>query len=101
MPQPERGHGYNKVAISFPLCSSAAAHWNVEIVAHPTRKRDVPAPPEFTDAGGEIWLVKILRQFEAERMRSAQSHVGVAGEIAVGLHGIANGGEPEGGGREF
>src|ERR1700730_4131942 len=95
MPQDEHGHGYDEVPIRFPLCSTATAHRNVEIVTHPARKRDVPAPPEFTDAGGEIWLVKILRQFKTERMRGAQRHIRVAREITIDLDRIANCSEPE------
>ena len=44
---------------------------------------------------------KILRQFKTERVRGAQSHIGVAREIAIDLDRIANCSQPECCGREL
>src|SRR5437764_6423795 len=101
VPQPESGHRYDEVPIGLPFCSAISAHRYVEIITHPARERDVPAPPKFANAGGKIRLLEVLRQFKTERVRGAQSHVGVTGKIAVGLHSIADDGEPDRPGREL
>ena len=56
----------------------------------------MPASPEVGDGACPKRRDEVHRQLEAEHARGAAGHVGIAGEVAVDLEGVAQGGEPEG-----
>src|SRR5439155_540889 len=57
-----------------------APEGNVEIVAKPRRERDVPPPPELRHRSGDIRVVEVLREAEAEEPGQPDGHVRVARE---------------------
>ena len=67
---------------------------NIEIVTEPGAERDMPTPPEFRDAAGQIGVPKVLREPEAENPAKADGHVAVAGKIIVNLQGERNRAQP-------
>lgn len=54
----------------------------------------MPAPPEVRDGIGQIGVVEVFRQREAEHPAKAEGHVGVAREVEENLQRIANRAEP-------
>ena len=85
VPQSAEQHGQHQVAVGAPGAVAAAAERNVQIVAQPAGERDVPAPPEVGDAGGQVRAAEIDREMKAEQLRHADRHVGIAGEIEIDL----------------
>ena len=85
MPEAAEGHRQHQVAVSQKRAAAAAAQGDVEVVAQPGRKADVPAAPEVLRAGGEVREVEVERHLEAQAFRHAAGDVGVAGEVAVDL----------------
>src|ERR1043166_8205542 len=87
VPQPAEEHGDGEIAQGFQPPFALATERNVEIVAQPTRQRDVPALPEFRGRGREIGREEIARQLDAEQLGDAAGDVGIGGKIAVDLPG--------------
>src|SRR5205085_6946764 len=55
---------------------------------------DMPAPPEFSDARGDVWEVKVLKERKAKHFAEADRHVRVAGEVEVDLQRVTNQSKP-------
>ena len=72
---------------------TAAAERNIDIVAKPCGKRDVPATPELGDVAAKIRDVEVASQFDAEQLGTADSDVAIAGEVAINLYGEQRGSE--------
>ena len=49
----------------------------------------MPASPELGDGGGAVWRVEVDIKAKAEPQGDADSHIGVAGEVAVDLECVA------------
>jgi len=92
---------HEQVADVFGLgVHPAAPQGEVDIVPEPGGQGDVPPPPEFGDGPGDVGVIEVLQEVEAEHLAKADGHVGVAGEIVVDLQGVAQGAQPgEGGGQ--
>src|ERR1700749_2319928 len=73
------------IAIFIPGPVATLWEGEVEIIAKPTRKRNMPSSPEIEGGDGEIRHVEILGQVYADDFRNPDSHVRVAGEIAIDL----------------
>lgn len=58
----------------------------VEVVPEPGSQGDVPAAPELPDGAGQIGIVKVFGQGQAEHLPQADGHIAVTGEIVVQLH---------------
>ncbi len=58
----------------------------------------MPAAPEFRDGSGNVRIVEVFQELEAEHFAQADGHVGVAGEVKQDLQGIKN--RPQPGGTE-
>ena len=54
----------------------------------------MPPPPELGDGAGDIGVVEVLQEVEAERMAQADRHIGIGGEVEVDLEGIGQGPHP-------
>ena len=89
VPQTAEKEGEEKVAEHPFLAFSVAAQRDIQIVAEPARKRDVPAPPEILDIRGLVWRIEVPRQFDPEHEGTADGHVAVAREIEVQLESVA------------
>src|ERR1019366_7238360 len=60
----------------------------VEIIAQPVGKTDVPAAPEFGDIAAAVRAVEIQRQAGSQQLRAAAGGGGIAGGGAVQLEGV-------------
>ena len=87
VPQAAQDHRDHQVAVGQQLVAPASSQRNVEVIAKPAGEADVPATPELTRIRGEIRLVEIEHQVDAHQLRDSAGDVGVAGKIAVNLHG--------------
>ena len=65
MPQSPKQHGQKKIAIRFKAAVPVTAKGNIKIISQPSRKRDMPAPPEIGEAGGKIRQRKIDAEFKS------------------------------------
>ena len=83
------------VADRFPLADARTTERNVEVVAKPRRKRDVPAPPKLRDVAGEVRRLEVRHELDAKEFGGADGDVAVAGEIPVDLKGKIHGTEHE------
>ena len=60
----------------------------------------MPPPPKLGNGAGAVGIAEILQEVEAEHPPQADGHIGIAGEIVINLHGVAQGAQPrEGGGK--
>src|ERR1700688_1969652 len=85
MPQAAKDHRDQEISINLRRTHSTAAERDVEIVAQPTAKADMPAPPEILQACCKVWLPEIYHEMEAQQLRAATSYVAVSAEISVNL----------------
>ena len=54
----------------------------------------MPPSPELRDASGNIGIIEVLQEMEAEHFSKTDSHIGIAGEIKVYLEGVGQRTEP-------
>src|SRR6478736_7972649 len=54
----------------------------------------MPTAPELRDRAGDVRVVEILSELEAEDAAQADGHVRIAGEVEVDLHRVAGETEP-------
>ena len=66
-------------------CVPVTAKGDVQVIAPPARKRDVPTTPEFGRALSLVRAVEVLRQTEAHQKCNANSNVRVTREVGVNL----------------
>ena len=85
------------VADRFPLAHARTAQWDVEVIAEPRRKRDVPTTPEFRNVAGEVGRLEVGHELDAKELGGADGDVAVPGKIPVDLEGKIDGAEHEGG----
>src|SRR5262249_24904331 len=95
VPEAAQRHGDEEVQTRAPRARAAATQRNIAVIAESSGQRDVPAPPELGDAGGEIRHVKVLSQLVAERVCQPQGHVRVSGEVTVNLDGVRENADPQ------
>jgi len=88
MPQAAQGHGRHQIDVLAGPAFAVAAQGNVEIVAQPQGKGDVPTPPEVPQAERNIRGVEVVRDVEAEEQGQPLGQVGIARKIAIDLHGV-------------
>jgi len=62
MPQSAQKHGDEEIQVPPSAAAPVAAQLHIEIVAQEGRQRNVPASPEFDDAGGFVRRVEVHRQ---------------------------------------
>src|SRR2546423_14678939 len=93
MPKAAQEHCQEEVEVGARAPSAVSAQWDVKVITQPRGEGDVPALPELGEVGGEVWIVEILRQPKAQGGGAANSHIGVAREIAVNLYGVGDGRE--------
>src|SRR5439155_26830991 len=73
------------IDVSARFASAITAEADVKIIAQPGRKADVPAAPEFADAGGGVRQVEIEHDIEAENAGRAARDIGITGEVTIDL----------------
>ena len=77
-----------------PFSLPIASQGNVYIVPEPGAQGHMPSPPEFGDAAGNVGVVEVFREGEAEKLSKTNGHVAVAGEVKIDVQGVADGIEP-------
>ena len=94
MPE-SREHPDNK-NVSQPLRFTylISAQRNIDIVPEPRSEALVPAPPELRDRAGDIRIVEVLGEMEAENPPQTDGRITVAREVKIELQGEAHGVEP-------
>ena len=78
--------------------TAVAAHGNIHIVPEELPKRHMPSPPEFRGGAGNIGVVEVFEEVEAENSAKSDCHIGVARKIVVNLNGEHHYAEPHSGG---
>ena len=61
VPQAAEQHRDHDIAINKPSRTAISAEWNVEIIAKPRRKADMPPVPEIRDVLRKVREAKIDR----------------------------------------
>lgn len=89
VPQAADEHGGEVVEIGAGRAAAVAAQGYVDIVAQPGGEGYVPAAPEVAEVAGFVGEVEVGGEGKAHDHGQADGHVGVAGEVAVDLHGVA------------
>ena len=73
---------------------AVAAQRDIHILPEPTGQGHVPAPPELGDGSGDIGVVEVCGEVEAQHLAHADAHQGVAGEIEVQLQTVCDDAQP-------
>ena len=94
MPEAAEQHGEEEVDVGACIAAAITAKWDVEIVAKPGGEGDMPSSPEVGEGRCAVGGIEVLREDEAEHEAEADRHIGVAAEVEVDLHGVAEGAEP-------
>ena len=93
---PETGERpYHKDVADVPACgNTVASQWDVDVIAEPASKRNMPAAPEFRDAGGNVRIIKVLVEIESQHLSKTDGHIGISAEIEIQLQCICANGKP-------
>lgn len=73
---------------------TVAAQGNVDVIPEPARKRDMPAPPKFGDATGDIGQIEVSRAIKAKQGSQAVAHLTVTGEVEIQLQTVRDNAQP-------
>ena len=87
MPQSAHKHRQNQIDVSHELALAVSAKRDVDIIAQPTRQRDVPSVPELGNRRTLVRAVEVLRKVKSEQKSNSDSHIAVARKVAVNLKG--------------
>ena len=101
VPQSGREENDQKVQNGAERSPAVPSQRDIEIIAEPVGKGNVPAPPEFADGLGAVGQVKVFPEGKTERFRQSDSHIGIAGEIEIDLQCVKNRRRPAKDGRQF
>lgn len=94
MPEAAEEHDDHEIAVGSSGPLAVSAEGDVEVIAQPGRERNMPAAPEFGDAGGFIGRIEIFDELETEHEAQPDRHVGISREVEVNLKGVAQGAKP-------
>ena len=89
VPEPRHDHGQEIVEQGPRLPLPVAAQGDVDVVPEPGGERDVPAAPELREVERAVGVEEVVVQAETHQRGDADGEVGVAGEIKVDLHRVA------------
>lgn len=64
---------------------------DIDVIAEPSSKGDMPSAPELCYVAREVWVVEVAHQFNAKEFGCSDSNIRIAGEIAVNLEGKEDG----------
>src|SRR5882724_3603606 len=95
MPNPGKQKCQEEISVSIERSTTVSTQGDVNVIAKPTRKADVPARPEFPQSGGQIRIVEVQNQIEAHHLGHAARHIGVTAEIKKYLPTERHGGGDE------
>ena len=89
--QPDHRKVKHQTAFGF---HPGAAHGEVDIIPEPAAQGNVPPPPEFRDGFGDVRVVEVFQESEAEHLTHADGHFRIAGKVEVDLQGVADAAQP-------
>lgn len=89
MPKAAKGHSNHLVDIHAHLSLTVSAKGYIYVIAYPTGQRDMPPTPEVAQRVSLVRRIKVGRYLKAQQCRDADSHIGIAREVAVELNAIA------------
>src|SRR5690349_19555813 len=87
MPQPPEHHGKHQVSISFRNAASVPPQRDIQVIAQPGGKRNMPSSPKVCDRSSKIRMVKIGQQLDTKKLADASRNIRITGKIAVNLQG--------------
>lgn len=90
VPQPAEQHGEHVIFVGAEFALAVSAERDVEVIAQPRRKRDMPARPEFTETPGEIRRSEVLREMVAHHPSQPDGDVRIPRKVAVNLERVEN-----------
>src|ERR1022692_3422504 len=89
MPQSEQNHRKHERKISPPHLPAKRCQGEKNVVANPEGERHMPARPENRGRGGLKRTSEVFRQSEPQRLRGADGHVRVPGEVKEKLQPVS------------
>lgn len=101
MPEAADDHDGHQVGVGAGGAEAVASERDVEVIAKKRGKGDVPAAPEFGDAGRFVGGVEVLDEVEAEEFGEPDGHVRVGREVEIDLEGVGEDSGPSGKGRQI
>ena len=93
---PETGEcPYHKDVADVSACgNTVASQWDIDVITEPASERNMPAAPEFRDAGGDVRIIKVLVEIEPQHLSKTDGHIGISAEIEIQLQCICANGKP-------
>src|SRR5271168_2008192 len=85
MPEPSQHHRDHQVSVGLRHTFTVATQRDVEIVAEPIRKADMPARPKLSWIPRKVWKVEVENQFKSDQLGNAARDISVSRKIAVDL----------------
>ena len=94
VPQAAQEEDQQQIEIDPRQRNAAAAQGNVDVIPQPRGKRYMPAPPEVLDRTGDIGVVEVLHELEAQHAAQSDRHVRVTGKVKVYLQRVGHRAQP-------
>lgn len=85
VPQTGHEHRNDHIAVGHEAAAAVPSQRDVEVILEPRRQADVPSLPELAQRCGEIGIVEVQHEVEAQHACASPCHIGVAAEIEVYL----------------
>src|SRR5260370_34581552 len=89
VPKSAQEHDQGKIQVGAARSFLVAAERDVEVVAQPGGKRNVPASPKVCDAFGEIGTGEVFGDVLYMPVSEPYCHVGGAAEVEADLEGVS------------
>ena len=98
-PVPDAGEEPHDQDVAHPLGPGHAVppQREIDVLPEPGGQGDVPALPKLYHRAGNIGVVEVLQEVEAEHLPQADGHVAVAGEIEIDLERVGRDAQPRAG----
>ena len=90
MPETADEHDQKKIDVGAGRPALVAAKGDVEVIAKPTRKRNVPTPPKIGDGFRLVGRVEVFGKNKAEHESKPNRHIRIGAEVEVDLKRISH-----------
>ena len=88
MPKSAHCEDYHRVKHPASFAASAASERKVDIVAKPSRKRDMPSAPEVGYSLCKVRSDEVVLQFNAQETSATDSHQRITCKIGIDLNSV-------------
>ena len=95
MPESAHGEDYHRVEHPAGFAATVASEREIDIVAKPSRERDMPSAPEVCYGLSKIRSVKVGWQFNAKESSATDSHQRVTSKVGINLNGVEHTGQEQ------